>query len=99
MSVVHVSNSASILGASSYDINLTGGASGTFTISNGSVGQGTYIYQPTGNQARLRLDYTGDFAGDFDDMTLFFNSSSSGTHSGTQKVGDQTGPITGSFTY
>ena len=92
-----IQNTQSILGASTYRINLSVGTSGNFTITEGSVGEGTFIYQPSGNQARLRLDYTGAFAGDFDDMTLFFNAANSGTHTGTQKVGDQTGTIAGSF--
>lgn len=104
LSSVTVTTTASVLGAGShYTVNLSGGSSGTFVISNGSVGSGTYTYAPSGNQARLVLTYTGEFQGDFDDMTLFFNAgpgtTESSTFTGTQKVGEQQGALAGNFAY
>lgn len=99
LSRVDVVNTQSGTGPSSYTINLSGGASGTFTISGGSVGQGNYTYTPSGNSARLVLTYT-DFVGDQDDMTLNFRQPpAANTHTGTQRIGSETYTIQGTFTY
>jgi hypothetical protein len=85
-----------------YTVVLSGGTSGTFQITNsGSTGNGTYTYTPQGNQAHLRLDYA-NFPGDFDDMTLIFTTQPGGSPSnftGTQRVGGNDYPFTGTFTY
>jgi hypothetical protein len=87
-----------------YTVVLSGGTSGTFQITNsGSTGSGTYTYTVNGNDtAHLRLDYTGDFAGDFDDMNLIFTSAPGGAPSqftGSQRVGGQDYTFVGTFTY
>jgi len=92
-----------VLGPSSYTINLTGTSSGTFTITDGSTGQGSFVYTHSGTTGHLRLNYSGEFQGDFDDMDLFFQgapgSTTASRHSGTQQVGNQSGTIAGTFTY
>lgn len=87
-----------------YTINLmNGGTSGSFNITDGSVGSGNYTYTPNGTSAHLRLDYTGDYQGDYDDMTLYFmaapGSSTPSSLSGTQFAAPNTGPMAGTFTY
>lgn len=96
---VSVVNTQSGTGPSDYTINLSGGASGDFTITGNSVGRGTYTYTPSGNSANLVLNYT-DFPGDQDNMTLNFRQPpAQNTHTGTQKIGNDTYTINGTFTY
>jgi len=99
---VDITNTTSGTGPSSYTVELNGTTSGTFAITAGSVGQGTFTYTPSGNSARLVLTYT-DFPGDSDDMTLNFQapsgSSTPSNHSGSQVVSGTTYPISGTFTY
>jgi hypothetical protein len=71
---------------------MTGGATGTFTAGEGLFGN--YSYTPSGNTAHLRLDYGGQFAGDFDDMTLDFSNASI---NGTQRYNGVNGVILGTF--
>jgi hypothetical protein len=103
MTRLRIRNTQSVLGPSSYTVNLVGTASGTFTVTDGSTGSGNFTYTHTGTTGHLRLDYTGDFTGDFDDMDLFFQggpgSTTASRHSGTQRVGINTGTIAGTFTY
>lgn len=99
---VNITNTTSGTGPSSYTVELNGTTSGTFMITSGSVGQGTFTYTPSGNSARLVMSYT-DFPGDSDDLTLNFQaasgSDSPSNHNGTQVVSGTTYPISGTFTY
>jgi len=99
---IDITNTTSGTGPSSYTVELNGTTSGTFMITSGSVGQGTFTYTPSGNSARLVLTYT-DFVGDSDDMTLNFQaasgSSTPSNHNGSQVVSGTTYPISGTFTY
>ena len=99
-------NADSGVGAgATYTVNLSGGPSGTFTISNsGSSGSGTYTYtvDNTAKTAHLVLTYGGQFTGDFDDMTLIFTTQSGGgvnNYTGNQRVGGNNYPFSGTFTY
>jgi hypothetical protein len=44
------------------------------------------------------MDYQDNLLGDFDDFTLSFNTATSGTFAGTQKGGQNTVPLSGTFT-
>ncbi len=101
LSKVHVVIERGPIGAYSATIHLTGEASGTFTITDGSSGSGNFVYAPAGAVAQLLLNYTGEFAGDVDDFALQFTGTPSGgnTFTGTQKVGIMTGVMEGTFTY
>jgi len=66
-----------------YLVTLTGGTAGTFNITNGANGTGTFTYNPVGDNAVLILTYT-DAIGDSDTMNLVFTSGSAGTFSGSQ---------------
>jgi hypothetical protein len=92
-----------VLGPQAYTINLLGSSSGTFTVTDGSTGDGTFTYTHTGTTGHLRLNYGGQYQGDYDDMNLFFNGASGSTtpsnFSGTQSAGTNVGPISGTFTY
>jgi len=80
-------------GVSDNNVNLSGGGTGTFTGSDGLTG--TYTYTVTGpSAARLRLDYGGQFAGDFDDMNLNF---ANGTFTGSQTYNGTFGAMNGTF--
>jgi hypothetical protein len=82
----------SVAGGSDYTVTMTGGASGNFTAGPDLLG--TYTYTPNGTTANLRLNYQGQFAGDFDDMALDFTNNSV---SGTQRYNGVDGPIVGTF--
>ena len=79
-------------------ININGA---TFSYAGSNIG-GTVTYSPTtGDSAQLLLNYNNST--DFDDYTLQFNAPSGSavlsSYSGTQRVGNVTGPASGSFTY
>jgi len=64
---------------------------------NQPMGNGTFEYTPNGNNAHLKMNYSGST--DFDDFTMTFNAGSAGTYTGTQSSGTTTVPASGSFTY
>jgi hypothetical protein len=84
-------------GAGQIVVNINGS---TFAYAGGST-SGTVFYVPSGTTARLRLNYAGST--DVDDYTLQFMAPSGSptlsTYSGTQKVGVNEGPASGTFTY
>jgi len=85
-------------GAGQTVININGT---TFSYAGSNIG-GTVSYAPTsGPSAQLLLNYNNST--DFDDYTLQFSGSSGSSvlssYSGTQRVGNVTGPATGTFTY
>lgn len=89
------------LGAAYYAVRLNY-ATHLFTAMDGAVGYGTFtftIISPT--EARLRLDYGGEFAGDFDDYTLSYPGNPSGANqlNGVIFANPVTGPATGTYRY
>ena len=100
-----IQNEVSKTGPSTYTIQFTGGSAGTFNIVPPlGFGSGTFIYTPgTTNSARLVLTFTGELAGDVDDLNLEFRASSGSPipsrHSGTQLISGQESPISGTFTF
>jgi hypothetical protein len=91
---IHTS-AGSVSGVSDYTVQLTGASSGTFTASNNT--SGNFIYEVINSTtAHLRLNYGGQFTGDYDDMTLNFANA---VITGTQ-IYNGTGPgaINGTFT-
>jgi len=104
LSAIHVTTQSSGVGAgATYTVQLSGGTSGTFQITDGSTGSGNYTYTPDGTTAHLRLDYTaGASPGDFDDMTLIFTTPPGGgpnNFTGNQQVTGQPYTFTGTFSY
>ena len=88
-----------------YTVTFNGGTSGTFSAVNTSgepVGSGTFIYEPQGTQAHLRMTYP-DFDNDYDDMTLIFTeaagSGQPNNFTGTQVVSGDLHQFSGTFTY
>jgi hypothetical protein len=79
-------------------------ATGTFNIPKPGFGSGNFSFTPGAtNSARLVLTYTGELAGDVDDLALQFRAASGSTipsqHSGTQLIRGQVYSIDGTFTY
>jgi hypothetical protein len=78
-----------------YEIQLSGGLSGSFVLANGSDGEGVYEFTPidsaTGN---LTLIYGGASLGDQDLMVLHFNGTSQGYATGSQVLANPTGVTT-----
>jgi hypothetical protein len=103
MLVVHVTNANSGVGQANYTVNLSGGPTGTFNITDGSTGSGTYTYTVNSNDtAQLVLNYGPPNAGDVDNMTLVFTTASGGgsnNFSGNQQVQNTQYPMVGTFTY
>lgn len=93
-----VNLASSGFGPAQFTINLSGGASGSFTITEGSVGQGVYTYTAGETSARLFLTYS-DFPGDTDDFTLTFLPIGSHRIEGTQVINRKSFRAEGSFTY
>lgn len=95
--------SQSLLGPYSATVSLVGGSTGTFVVSDGSLGTGTYTYSVSGNVGHLFLSYQGDFVGDFDSFTLQFStgpgSSLDNLLSGIQRVVGTDAPCLGVFTW
>jgi len=88
ISTLNVNNVTGPFAPSQYTIKLTGGPSGTFHISGGANGDGTFSYIPSGNNAELILNFTSQGAvGDRDTMRLAFTSSSGGSFTGSQLTG------------
>ena len=105
LSSIRVTTATGGIAANSvYTVTLSGGTSGTFTASNTageSMGSGTYVYTPNGNQANLRLTYP-DFGNDYDDMNLIFTTPPGGQpnqYTGTQTVSGTAYAMTGTFSY
>lgn len=98
-----VRNEVSATGPSTYTIHFTGTTNGTFNIPLPGYGSGTFVYAPGTNTARLTLTFTGDLAGDRDDLTLDFKAPSGSTTNsaqfGTQFVAGQSVGVRGTFTY
>ena len=73
---------------------------GNFTAVNDageSLGNGTYQYTASGNNAHLVMTYAGST--DADDYNLAFNEGNVGTFSGTQSAGAEVKPTSGTFSY
>jgi len=87
--------------------DFSGGTTGTFNAFNtegNSMGSGNFTYTPSGTTANLHLTYPGVGEGDeFDDLNMVFTSAAGSgqpnTFSGTQKIGINTTPYSGTFTY
>ena len=87
--------------------DFSGGTTGTFNAFNtegNSMGSGNFTYTPSGTGANLHLTYPGVGAGDeFDDLNMVFTqpagSGQPNTFTGTQKIGINTSPYSGTFTY
>jgi hypothetical protein len=90
-----LTNPGGVIGADNYIVDLSGESSGVFTIQNRFV-HGVLTYQPSGAYAHLRMVYQGEYAGDFDDVTLDFDRL---TFTGNQAVGSDRGQMSGSFTF
>jgi hypothetical protein len=85
----------SVIGQFEYTAVLNGDSSGTFIVEQ-FLYYGLFTYQPSGTTAHLRLDYRGDYPGDFDDVTLDFDRL---TFTGTQSVSSTQGQMHGTFTF
>ena len=89
----------------SYVIYLNGDTAGTFTVGATGLYKGTFTLTREETSAHLRLNYAGQFGGDFDDVTLNFVSSLHGPQyandpfSGTQLLGNQMYSFNGMFGY
>jgi hypothetical protein len=98
---MNIQNEFSITGPSWYTIDFK--TDGTFVIKPPGYGFGEFAYTPTTNAAHLVLTYTGDLAGDVDDLNLQFKGSSGSTnlslHTGTQLVSGEVYPVNGTFTF
>jgi hypothetical protein len=90
------SSPQSVSGVSVNRVRLVGGYNSGIFIASGDLVGNFYYQRQNVVQARLRLDYTGQFAGDYDDVTLDF---ASGTFIGTQTYNGGNGPLSGTFTY
>jgi hypothetical protein len=87
-----------------FTFDLTGASTGTFLVSGAFEGEGTFTYTRGASATELRLDYTDQFNGDFDDFTLKFIeggglNTNINTFSGTMSAEGNVGPVTGTFTY
>ncbi|MDB6038611.1 MAG: hypothetical protein JWM99_2452, partial [Verrucomicrobiales bacterium] len=87
---VHIVNIGGAFPGADYTVNLTGTQSGTFHITGGSVGDGTFTYSSTSSGAVLILNYTSEGAiGDRDTMNMTFSTATAGTFNGSQLTGNQ----------
>jgi hypothetical protein len=87
-----------------FTFELTGTTNGTFVVTGAFEGQGTFQYSRTTSGTTLRLDYTNEFTGDYDALTLNFIegaglNTKANTFSGTMSAGGNVGPVTGTFSY
>ena len=97
-----VTNSFSAAGPSHYRIDFTGGANGTFVIQRPGYGTGTFVYTFGVNTGLLAMNYSGDLAGDRDELLLQFNGTNETTlhgYTGTQLISGREEPIAGVFTH
>jgi hypothetical protein len=87
-----------------FTFQLTGTTNGTFFVSGAFEGEGTFNYTKTTTGAQLRLDYTDEFTGDYDDFTLNFLEGAGldtkvNTFAGTMSAEGNIGPVSGTFSY
>lgn len=98
ISRLRITYTQSGIGPADFEIHFSGGTSGQFLITGGSVGQGNFSYVPGATSARLILTYT-DFPGDVDDLTLVFGPDlNQGTVSGTMVIQNERYTANGFFT-
>lgn len=95
---ITLTNERNATGPLTYTVDLTGAAQGTFFISSGALGQGTFTYTVNGATARFVMTYE-DFAGDRDELTLTFREGGSHTFTGTQLTSGDNYDVSGTFTY
>lgn len=97
-----VTNSFSAAGPSHYRIDFTGGAKGTFVIQRPGYGTGSFVYTFGVNTGLLVMNYSGDLAGDRDELSLQFNGTNETTlhsYTGAQLISGREEPIAGVFTH
>jgi hypothetical protein len=107
ITTLHIQSSAtSGIGAQAFTVNLSGGTTGTFSITSDigeNFGSGSYTYTPLSTSAHLLMNYSTQFQGDYDDIILTFKgnagSSAPSTFSGTQRVSNTVYQYSGTFTY
>lgn len=93
---IRITNERNATGPLTYTVELTGGREGTFEITSGALGMGTFTYTPSGASARLVMTYQ-DFPGDKDDLTLEFGAAN--VYAGTQLTGGVSYPVSGTFAF
>lgn len=95
-----VTNSFSAAGPSYYRIDFTGGSSGTFAIQRPGYGTGNFVYTRGMNTGQLVMTYSGDLAGDRDELELQFSPAPAlSTYTGTQLISGNNEPISGVFAF
>lgn len=92
---ITLTNERNATGPVTYTVALTGAREGTFEITAGALGMGTFTYAPSGNSARFVMTYQ-DFPGDKDDLELDFAAR---TYSGTQLTSGASYPVSGTFAF
>lgn len=92
---IRITNEQNATGPLTYTVQFTGAREGTFEITSGALGMGTFTYAPNGSRAQLAMTYQ-DFPGDKDDLALDFGAN---TYSGTQLTGGVSYPVSGTFSF
>jgi hypothetical protein len=103
LATLTLQNETGPTGKSTYTIFFDA-PTGTFNIPKPGFGSGNFSFTPgQTNSARLVLTYTGELAGDEDQLALQFRAAGGSTipsqHSGTQVIRGRVYSIDGTFTY
>lgn len=97
-----VTNTFSAAGPSHYRIDFSGGSTGTFVIQRPGYGTGNFAYTSGSSTGLLVMNYSGDLAGDRDELSLQFNGTNAATlhnYTGLQLISGREEPIAGVFTH